>query len=50
MRDARWEGEKREGGEGGLVGRRVHRKSNRLWGCVWDGKIEDTEIEGGKPE
>ena len=26
------------------------RKSNRLWGCVWDSEIDETEIEGGKSE
>ena len=28
----------------------VHIRSNRLWGCVWDGRIDETEIEGGKSE
>ena len=39
-----------EGGEGGMVCLNVRRKCNRLWVCVWDGEIDDTEIEGRQPE
>lgn len=28
----------------------VRKKGNRLWGCVWDGEINENEFEGRTPE
>ena len=33
---------------GGWWGMSVRRKSNRLWDCAWDGKIDETENGGFK--
>ena len=35
---------------GRWLGRSVRRTCNRVWGCVWDGEIDDTETEGRKSE
>ena len=37
-----------EGLRGDMYAMRVCKKRNRLRGCVWDGEIDESEIEGRK--